>query len=465
MTKKIFFSYAWRDMGLAQRIDEDLRRAGINVWRDRVDSQPAENFREQYLREIDNCSHFIMLDSENYRIHANWCKDEIDRFRKAKEKDPSKKLVICMAQLDGEWRKTELFPDQNFLLYIDFGTNNADGCIYDNNSKYGKAIIELCNLFGKQYNPWIESDCEKDMLDELKENQNLSEKDRTYIIRDYENLRYFWTLKHITAENRIRNFIADCEALSYRHYTPNMLLLDYLTQTNRYADCLTTLQKLIRKFPDEPRAYRWLGTVNYHLEKYDEALQNYEKSVALADMPQNKKQQSYGNVIILNVANVYISQKNYSNALSKLNEYRIDETNTDEIYYYLLSFCYLALGKLDECANALQAGLKFSYSEKLYEMLGHCYFKQEKFQQAINFYQQAVERSISFSQQIQTYTSLYQIYQDLCKKPDYQYLGCEKEIQKIAGIIKEIKLTFEKELSETDKKNIKEFEKLNTKCC
>jgi len=111
----------------------------------------------------------------------------------------------------------------------------------------------------------------------------------------------------------------------------------------------------------------------------------------------------------------------------------------------------LALGKLDECANALQAGLKFSYSEKLYEMLGHCYFKQEKYPQAIDCYQQAVERSISFSQQIPTYTSLYQIY---------QYLGYEKETQKIAGIIKEIELTFEKELSETDKKNIKEFEKL-----
>jgi tetratricopeptide (TPR) repeat protein len=456
INKKIFFSYAWRDMGLAQRIDEDLRRANIDVCRDKIDFPPGVNFQDEFLAQIDDCSHFILLDSANYREPKleHWCKQEIDRFLVAQKKDSSKKLIICLAQLDGEWRKNELFPNQNLLLYIDFVIKHIDGCIYDNDAKYGKAIMELCEVFGTKYTPWIEQDCEQDLLDELKENNNVSERDRAFIIQDYETLRYCRMLNHSTTENRIRNFITDCETLSYISYTPHMFLLDFFVQADRYADCMETLQTLIQKFPDEPRAYRWLGTTNFYLKKYDKALQNYNKSLELSELPKHKKQKQYYNKIMLNMANVYIAIQDYVSASLQLNKYIVNEViiqPEDLLYYYLQSFCHLALGTLDDCLNTLQNGLKvFPDSEQLYELLGHWYFRQNNFFQAINYYKIAIEKSISFSQQIESYTSLAQIY---------QYLGYEKELQDLVEKVEHDVVNFSNHLSDKDLENIETFYK------
>lgn len=456
---KIFFSYAWRDMGLAMRIDNDLRNSGIkNIWRDRVDSKPAENFREEYLKEIDNCSHFILLDSENYRIHANWCKDEITRFLAAKQKDETKKLIVCLSQNAGNWRKKEkLFDDQEFYKYIDFSIADEGGCIYDNAGKYGKAIDELCAIFGVKYQPWIEKDYEQDLLDELKEDSKISEKDRTCIIHDYENIRHYWLLNHYTIESRIRNFIADYEALKLTSYMPYMLLVDFLSQKDKWQDCYDVLQTVTTKFPDEPRSYRWLGTLSLHLKKYDEALQYYNRSIELSNIPKHKKQKEYYNKVLLNISDIYIQQKKFQTALLKLSELNQKQDELSEEEYIVLvkyqSFCNIVLNDVEKNYDILQNGLKkYPQCSEFYELLGHYYLRQNNFTKAITMYEIAIENcdknKLSITNGINYYTSLANAY---------NLLNNKKEVENILSIVESKYIdVFEKsELTNEDKQNIK----------
>lgn len=55
----IFFSYAWRDRPIAMRIYYDLIRSNLKVWRDQIDGEPAANFKEEFLRKIEECDIFF----------------------------------------------------------------------------------------------------------------------------------------------------------------------------------------------------------------------------------------------------------------------------------------------------------------------------------------------------------------------------------------------------------------------
>jgi len=424
MEQKVFFSYAWRDMGIAQRIYFDLKRSGVNVWRDRVDSPPTGNFKEQFLKKIDNCSHFIMLDTVNYREHSKWCKVEINRFIEVQKKHPEKKLVICVVSPErekpnGEWRKEELVPDQELQKYIDFGITNEAGCIYDNNSKYARSVYELCKIFKKEYKPWKGEVCKKDILDELSVINQLSEKDRKVIISDYKNLRYLWSEKSPTTESRIRNFIKDCELLSYKDFTPHMLLLDYLSAQKRFKDCEEILDQLKEQFPDEPRVIRWLGTVCLHLNKEEEALFHYNKSIELSNNPKHEKQKSYLNSIMLNISAIYRKQGKYQSALSILSELndKQNELSKDEYVKYIeyQSSCNTRLNNfennIDLLNNALQ---KYPESSKLYELLGNYYLRKNDNKKADENFNMALENikknDFSISNYIINYVSLADAY-------------------------------------------------------
>ena len=462
MEKKHFFSYAWRDMGIAQRICFDLKRSGIKVWRDRVDSPPTGNFREQYLKEIDNCSHFIMLDTENYRRHSNWCKDEINRFLKVKEEDPTRKLVICVVPPTGEtpsgkWRDEELVPNQKMQKYFDFGITEKEGCIYDNERKYERSMHELCKAFNKKYNPWIENDCEQDILDELKTVGSLSEDDHKVIISDYENLRYLWSIKHSTTESRIRNFIEVCKSLKYNRYTPHMLLLDYLSAENKYEDCVNPLRELISEFRDEPRAYRWFGTVCLHLNKYDDALRHYHQSIELSKKPEHQKQKMYFNSIILNISAVYMKQNKYQDALSKLSEFNDKQTETSKDEYVTFiryqTLCNTWFNNIDKNFDLLNNALKkYPKCSNFYEMLGHYHQRKNDIYKAVEMYQSAIDYSVkndsSISDHINHYVSLAQAYSLLKNKPKI------REIQTILQT--EFLNVFKKwDLTDADKENIR----------
>ena len=442
----VFFSYAWRDMGLAMRIDSDLRRSGVSrIWRDRVDAQPAENFREQYLKEIEHCSYFITLDSENYRIHSHWCKDEIDHFLKSKAKKPGKKLIVCLAQKPGVWRENELFAGQNLIAYIDFSTTDEAGCIYDNQGKYQLAIQQLCSIFGCTYQPWDEYDYERDFLDELKENSQLSEQDRICLLHDYECIRHYWILHHPTVEQRLRNFILDYEALACTSFFPYYLLGDYLSAKQDYEACTQVFLTAVRKCPDDPRGYRWLGTSFFYSGKYDDALYYYEQSLKYSEIPKNKREKTHLRKVCLNIIRTYIARSDYTSALLWFTPVEQSEKNGGEedlLFYKYQSVCYLALGMQEKNREILTQGLnRFPNHPDLYELMGHYYLKQSLFRKAERMYQKAIENSISVTSHLNCYASMA----NACR-----IRGHQEKLKRIAETITEYASAFSSQLTDED---------------
>ena len=77
--QKVFFSYSHRDKQIAQKIYWDLIRSGISVWRDQINGEPCANFKEEFLKKVEECEIFFVLDSANYRSNSTWCLLEIVR--------------------------------------------------------------------------------------------------------------------------------------------------------------------------------------------------------------------------------------------------------------------------------------------------------------------------------------------------------------------------------------------------
>ena len=59
--QKVFFSYSHRDKQIAQKIYWDLIRSGISVWRDQINGEPCANFKEEFLKKVEECEIFFVL--------------------------------------------------------------------------------------------------------------------------------------------------------------------------------------------------------------------------------------------------------------------------------------------------------------------------------------------------------------------------------------------------------------------
>ena len=79
MNPRVFFSYSHRDKQIAQKIYWDLINSGISVWRDQINGEPCANFKEEFLKKVEECEIFFVLDSQNYRTNSTWCLLEIEK--------------------------------------------------------------------------------------------------------------------------------------------------------------------------------------------------------------------------------------------------------------------------------------------------------------------------------------------------------------------------------------------------
>ncbi|MCP4106320.1 MAG: SUMF1/EgtB/PvdO family nonheme iron enzyme [Desulfobacteraceae bacterium] len=63
--KKVFISYAREDIKTAKRLYDDLRKAGLDPWMDRIDLLPGQMWKTEVQNAIKKASFFITLISEN----------------------------------------------------------------------------------------------------------------------------------------------------------------------------------------------------------------------------------------------------------------------------------------------------------------------------------------------------------------------------------------------------------------
>ena len=61
----VFLSYASEDLPQAQRIREDLERAGVDVWFDKADLERGDEYELKIKRNIEKCSLFVPVISRN----------------------------------------------------------------------------------------------------------------------------------------------------------------------------------------------------------------------------------------------------------------------------------------------------------------------------------------------------------------------------------------------------------------
>jgi formylglycine-generating enzyme required for sulfatase activity len=94
---KIFLSYASQDREIAQSINLALREQGHDVFFDREDLMPGEEFHSHIRRTIERADLFIFLISENAIDPGSYTLNELDIAEKAR-KQASRRLLPVMLQ-------------------------------------------------------------------------------------------------------------------------------------------------------------------------------------------------------------------------------------------------------------------------------------------------------------------------------------------------------------------------------
>lgn len=409
---KIFFSYAWRDLGLAMRIDADLRRSGLKgLWRDRVDGQLCGDFREEYRERILACDVFLLLDSPSYRLHSHYCRDEIAFFEECRRSHPEKRLVVCLAQADGAWRREALFQNQAEQLYVEFGTAGP----YDDTGTYNVAMERLCTSFGIRFVPWTKAVFEQDFLDELQHGPELEEPLVARLREDYRSLDFYLLRNLPSTETRIRSLVADCEYFGLQTIFPSVFLCEYLLGQHRIEACREELRKMQERFSDDPRPLRWAGTADFLLGNADAALSEFFRAEQLAAASTLPGQRKFLKHIRLNILHTLVHLNRLREARQRAEEFcRVfAQTDWDDwMYYSYVAQAFLLSGEHDARIGELltQGIVRFPSEPSLHALAGFYDSMQGRIRQAVARYREAIRCAGSVDEMLQYASHLAVVY-------------------------------------------------------
>jgi len=115
----VFISYSHADKGLADKVYNQLKEAGVSVWLDRHDMN-AGDINKQVQRELRLRDIVVLILSES-STRSDWVEHELKMTRQ-KERD-EKRDVLCPITLDDEWKSKMDNPNWGHLsdkLVLDF---------------------------------------------------------------------------------------------------------------------------------------------------------------------------------------------------------------------------------------------------------------------------------------------------------------------------------------------------------
>lgn len=328
--QKVFISYSWKDEVIALRLYRDLQRLKISTWIDRIDGEPAADFKDEFLRIIGKCDYFIVIDSNNYRHNSNWCGTELKACFDRIDSGDNISLIVCLAEESGAWRNPEsmnsrlgqLFNRLNTLKYYALF---HQGC-YDNNKAYMSSVESICKILGKESYSWDIFPEESDLIDEL----NHATRSRPGIgDEDYEALKGLLrtiAIRRNAQKNiseHIHLLINDCQELGLNIFLPRWInviwLADERHEHKMDNTCYECLMSLTQDFPTESRAYRALGAISARLDKQKQAEENFQKALTfIDDSCESSKNIKYE--ILCNLGQVYMNQCKYLNAKEAMEE-------------------------------------------------------------------------------------------------------------------------------------------------
>lgn len=394
MNPRVFFSYSHRDKQIAQKIYWDLINSGISVWRDQINGEPCANFKEEFLKKVEECEIFFVLDSQNYRTNSTWCLLEIEKY--FNKNDISKRMFVGLLQAPGKWRETfknerELlyFNKLNEQIYIELFANG----IYDNDARYSCGMDRLIRFFGGTYLPWHQIPEEQDLLDELANidsSYKISDEERNSILSDFRVIRERDLQGAPTIDMRIKLWIQDCEFMGLNLIFPYLYLgIRFLNQQN-YKEAMSLFKKIIASHENEPRGYRGLGQCLGNLGDYESAKSCYDKAVDVTKKVRGRHQY-FLSEILHNRARVQMEIGNYLAAKEDLEEaLSLARKNEFSLLTIMLDleFCYKQMGdSIGKRISLLEEAMKINcLEEDIYDRMGNCYLEKFNWEQAkVNF--------------------------------------------------------------------------------
>ncbi len=156
---KVFISYAREDSEIADRLYNDLEKAGVSPWIDRKNILPGQNFKDTIHDAIRNSSYFIALLSSKSVSKKGFVQKEFKTAIEILEKFPPNEIFIIPVRIDdcipayGDLAKiqwVDLFPS-----YIDGIRKILDALSVKNGIKIDDLkFVEIINIIEERFQKW-----------------------------------------------------------------------------------------------------------------------------------------------------------------------------------------------------------------------------------------------------------------------------------------------------------------------
>jgi len=76
---KVFISYAKEDSAIAQKLYDDLKKAGVDLWFDRENLQPGQDWKLEIEKAVKESTFFIALISSRSMARKGFTQGELKR--------------------------------------------------------------------------------------------------------------------------------------------------------------------------------------------------------------------------------------------------------------------------------------------------------------------------------------------------------------------------------------------------
>lgn len=98
--KKVFISYAEEDQDIAVKLYNDLRHSGVELWLDRKDLSPGQNWKVEIKKAIEKSSYFLALISTKSIDKKGFTQKELKFALDIVDEMPSSDIFIIPVRID-----------------------------------------------------------------------------------------------------------------------------------------------------------------------------------------------------------------------------------------------------------------------------------------------------------------------------------------------------------------------------
>lgn len=140
---KIFISYAREDSDVAQRLYDDLRREGIELWYDKENLLPGKDWKIEIEKAVSDSTIFLPLLSSKSVSKRGFTQVELKRALDVIDEKPEGSMFIIPIRLDDCKVDTRL----QHIQWLDLFPSYSEGL---------KKLIDVLNIaiFSKPSRAW-----------------------------------------------------------------------------------------------------------------------------------------------------------------------------------------------------------------------------------------------------------------------------------------------------------------------